>query len=182
MKLLKRILIALATVIAIALIAAWFAKKDYIVKQEVVINRPKQVVFEYIKYLKNQDNYSKWAKLDPDMKKNYTGIDGTVGFISAWDSAKDDVGTGEQEIKHITEGERIDYELRFKRPFESTQKTYMATEAISDNQTKVKWGFEGSMPYPTNLMLVFMDFEQLIGQDLQTGLDNLKTLLEQPPQ
>ena len=52
--------------------------------------------------------------MDPDMKKTYRGTDGTVGFVSAWDSEKDDVGKGEQEIIKITDGERIDYELRFQ--------------------------------------------------------------------
>ena len=29
-----------------------------------------------------------------------------------------------------------------------------------------------------NLMMLFMDFEQIIGDDLQTGLDKLKEVLE----
>jgi hypothetical protein len=36
--------------------------------------------------------------MDPDMKKTYRGTDGTVGFVSEWESNKKDVGTGEQEI------------------------------------------------------------------------------------
>ena len=43
------------------------------------------------------------------------------GAIQRWDSKNDnigeDVGQGEQEIKNMTE-DRIDLELRFKRPFE----------------------------------------------------------------
>ena len=70
------------------MIAAIFVKREYSVEREVVINKPKQEVFEYVKLLKNQDNYSKWAMMDPKMKKEYTGTDGTVGFISAWDSVK----------------------------------------------------------------------------------------------
>jgi hypothetical protein len=120
MKILKRILLVLAVIIGIALITALFVKKDYEVTRNITINKPKQELFDYLKYLKNMDNYSRWAKMDPDMKKTYTGTDGTVGFISAWDSDKDSVGKGEQEIKKITEGERIDMEVRFKVPFEST--------------------------------------------------------------
>ncbi len=178
MKIVKRIFIGLVMLIAILLLVALFAKKDYAVERDIVINKPKQEVFDYIKLLKNQNNYSKWATMDPDMKKEYRGTDGTVGFVSAWDSDKKDVGKGEQEIKNITDGEKIDYELRFIKPFQATDHAYMATDAVSENQTKVKWGFNGRMNYPMNLMLVFMNMEKMLGGDLQTGLSNLKNVLE----
>ena len=53
------------------------------------------------------------------MKIETHGTDGTPGFVSAWNSTSNEVGEGEQEIKKITEGERVDTELRFKRPFET---------------------------------------------------------------
>jgi uncharacterized protein YndB with AHSA1/START domain len=178
MKVVKKILIGLLGIVAILLITGLFLKKDYAVHREIVINKPKQEVFDYIKLLKNQDNFSLWAMTDPKMKKTYSGTDGTVGFVSAWDSQNKDVGKGEQEIKKITEGERIDFELRFIKPFESTEKAYMTTEAVSPTQTKVIWGFDGHMAYPMNLMLLFMDFDQMLGDQLKTGLDNLKVKLE----
>lgn len=178
MRILKIILIVILILIAIPLLTALFVKKDYDVEREITINKPKQEVFDYIKYLKNQDHYSKWAMMDPDMKKTYRGTDGTVGFVSAWESNKKDVGTGEQEIKKITEGERLDFELRFIKPFEATEAAYMVTEPVSENQTKVRWGFSGHMNYPMNLMMLFMDFDEMIGDDLATGLQKLKTVLE----
>lgn len=178
MKILKWILIAIGVLIAISLIVALFVKKDYLVEREIIISKPISEVFEYLKLLKNQDNFSKWATMDPNMKKTYSGTDGTVGFVSAWEISNDDVGVGEQEIKKITEGERIDFEIRFLKPFESTAPAYMITEAVNENQTKVKWGFDGHMNYPMNLMMVFMNMEKMIGEDLSTGLANLKTILE----
>lgn len=178
MKILKTILIAVGILIAVPLIVAIFVKKDYEVEREITINKPKEEVFDYVKFLKNQDNYSKWATMDPDMKKTYRGTDGTVGFVSAWESDNKDVGKGEQEIMKITDGERIDFELRFFEPFESTEPAYMTTESVSENQTKVKWGFNGHMDYPMNIMMLFMDFEKMIGDDLDTGLKNLKSVLE----
>jgi len=178
MKTLKKILIGLGILIVILLITAEFVKKDYTVEREITVNKPKQEVFDYVKYLKNQENYSKWATMDPKMKKTYHGIDGTVGFVSAWDSNNKDVGKGEQEIKKIVEGERIDFELRFFKPFQSTEQAYMTTESMGDLKTNVKWGFNGHMNYPMNLMLLFMNFEKMIGSDLDTGLKNLKNKLE----
>lgn len=178
MKVIKIILIAIASIIAIVLIAAAFVKKDYDVEREIVINKPKTEVFEYIKYLKNQENYSPWSKMDPNMKTTYTGTDAQVGFISAWDSKIDSVGSGEQEIKKITPYERIDLELRFFKPFESTEQVRMVTTELQNNQTKLVWGFSGRLPYPFNLWHLFMDFDQMMGKDLEQGLKTLKTILE----
>ncbi|CAL1518614.1 SRPBCC family protein [Chitinophaga sp. MM2321] len=178
MKILKRILLVIVTIIVIALITALFIKKDYTVEREITINKPAQEVFAYISQLKNQDAYSVWNKLDPNMKKNYSGTDGTVGFIMAWDSDTKEAGKGEQEILKITPGERMDTKLRFKAPMEGEADAYMITEPLSENQTTVKWGFSSEIKYPFNLFLLFMDIKGMIGKDLQTGLDNLKAVLE----
>ena len=118
MKIVKRILIGVAILMAVPLIVGLFVRTDFAVEREVIINKPKNDVFNYVKHLKNHDNFSKWATMDPQMKKDYRGTDGTVGFVSAWDSDNQDVGKGEQEIKRITEGERIDVEIRMRSPFQ----------------------------------------------------------------
>jgi hypothetical protein len=176
-KMLKKILLGIVGIIALLLIAALFVDKDFSAQRNIVINKPKAEVFAYLKSLKNQDNWSVWGKRDPNMKKEFVGTDGTVGCISKW-SGNDEVGVGEQEIKAITEGEKIDFELRFKKPFESTSKAYLTTEAIDSTNTKVTWGFSGSMPYPMNLMKVFMNMEEAIGNDFDEGLNNLKMILD----
>lgn len=178
MKIIKRILFAILGIIALALIVAVFLPKNYTVQREIVINQASDSVYNYLKYLKNQDNFSVWAKTDPNMKKTFTGTDGTAGAISAWKSTNENVGVGEQEIKKLTEGERVDFELRFKIPIETTDKAYFSTESISTNETKVRWGYDGHMPYPMNLMMPFMGMDEMIGKDLQQGLDNLKVILE----
>ncbi|HVF97327.1 MAG TPA: SRPBCC family protein [Flavisolibacter sp.] len=178
MKVLKRIGVALLVLVALVLLTALFVKKDMHAEKEVVINKPKTEVFSYVKQLKNQNSYSKWATMDPAMKKDFRGTDGTVGFVSAWESNNSEVGKGEQEIKAVKEGERIDYEIRFIKPWESKATSYMVTEAVSENQTKVKWGFDGNMMYPLNIMNLFMNMDEMIGKDFSTGLTNLKSNLE----
>ena len=177
-KILKGLLLLIVGIIVLALIVALFVKKEYVVEREVVIEQPRDTVYNYIKYLRNQDNFSKWANMDPEMKKEYRGIDGTVGFVSAWDSKDGGVGKGEQEIIKLQDGARIDTELRFLKPMESTSYSYMATEDYQGIYTKVKWNFNGKMNYPMNLMILVMNMEQMIGNDLQTGLNNLKVILE----
>jgi uncharacterized protein YndB with AHSA1/START domain len=178
MKILKILAIIVGIIIAIPLLLALFVASDYSVQRDVVIDRPVEDVFDYVKYLRNQDEFSKWASMDPDMRTEYRGEDATPGFVSAWDSDDENVGAGEQEILSIVDGERIDYELRFLRPWESTSTAWMTTEALSDSSTRVTWGFSGAMGYPMNLMLLFMDMELMIGDDLQTGLNNLRRILE----
>lgn len=175
---LKKFSYAVLFIISLPLVIALFVPKSYEVEREVLINRSTPEVFSYLKYLKNQDEFSKWANMDPNMTKTFYGTDGEVGFISAWESQNPDVGSGEQEIMAIKDGERIDYELRFLKPFEATEPAFIAVEAVSGEQTKVTWGFQGHFDYPMNLTLLLMDFEQVIGDDLQTGLDNLKAILE----
>lgn len=178
MKTIKRILLALAAIIVLALVIALFIKKEYLIEREIIIDKPKIEVFDYVKYLKNQDNYSVWAGMDPNMIKEFKGTDGTVGFISAWESQNENVGKGEQEIIKIEEGNRIDYELRFVEPFEDKGNTYLITESIGDSSTKVKWGYTGKMNYPMNLMMLMMNMDKMLGPDLEKGLSNLKTLME----
>jgi hypothetical protein len=177
MKIVKRILLGIGIVMALLLVTALFVKKEFSAEKEVTINRPNAEVFEYIRHLKNQDNFTVWARMDPNMKKEYRGTDGTVGFVSAWEG-NSDVGKGEQEIIGINEGKRVDFELRFLKPFESTSPAYMATEAVSPTQTKVKWGMNGKMIYPLNIMGLFMNMDEMIGKDFETGLNNLKALME----
>lgn len=177
MKILKGIGLGLLALIALLLIAALFVPKDFAIRRDITIAKPKSEVFAYVSHLKNQNSYSKWALMDPNMKKDFRGTDGRPGFISAWDGNKD-VGKGEQEIKKITEGKCMETEIRFERPFKSVANAYMNTEAAGDAQTKVTWGFEGRQPYPMNIMRLFMNMDKRIGDDLQTGLTNLKNNLE----
>jgi uncharacterized protein YxeA len=175
MKILKMILFVIIGLIAVVLIAALFIKKNYNVEREITINKTKSEVFDYLKHLKNQDNYSKWVRTDPNMKRDFRGTDGTVGFVYAWDGNKQ-AGKGEQEIKNIVEGEKLDVEVRFEKPFKSTAYAPMVTEAISDSQTRVKWGLQGTSTYPMNFMNLFMD--KILGKDIETSLTTLKGILE----
>jgi len=174
-KLLKKVVVVVVSIIAMLLITAIFVKKDYTVEREITISKSNEEVFSYVKHIKNQDQYSVWTMLDPSMKKDFRGTDGTVGFVYAWDG-NDKAGKGEQEIKELTEGKAVNMELRFKKPMESIAYAHMITEAVSDNETKLKWGMKGHTPYPMNLVNLFID--GLLGKDLEASLVNLKTVME----
>ena len=164
-----------AGIIVLLLIAALFIKKDYITHREIIIHVPHQTVFDYIKQIKNQDNFNKWIMVDPEMKKGFKGTDGTVGFIYSWNGNKE-AGEGEQEIKSITEGKNIETEIRFVRPFAGIAHAKMTTDSLPDNQTKVGWNTASKMKYPLNIMISFI--VKMLEKDMATSLTNLKNILE----
>ncbi len=177
MRILKKILIGLVALIALILVVALFVKKDFAAEKEVVVNKPKQEVFNYIKLLKNQNEYGVWAKKDPSIKQEFTGVDGTEGFTSSWEG-NSDVGKGSQTIKKITDGQRLDLDLHFIDPMDSHSPAWITTDEVSPTQTKVKWGMSGKMAYPFNFLGLFMNMDEMIGKDLQEGLNNLKVIME----
>lgn len=167
------VLIVVATAVAVVL-----TPTDFAVEKEIVINKPRAEVFNYVKNIKTQSEWGPWFKKEPTMKQEFRGNDGEVGFVAYWKGQTADTGEGEQEIKRIVPNERIDTELRFKEPFESRADAYLTTEDAGPNQTKVKWGFKGSMPRPMNLFLLFVDMSDAVGKDYQDGLTSLKSILE----
>jgi hypothetical protein len=172
------IALIIVSIIVLLFIIGLFSKKSYTIQRDIIIDKPKQDVFNYLKFLRNQDHYSKWVMTDPKMKKTFTGTDGTVGFIYAWDGNKK-AGQGEQEITGIKEGEKLDVEIRFVRPFSGVAQTPFTTTTLSANQTKVTWGMSSTMKYPMNIMLLFMNMEKILGKDLEISLVNMKNILEE---
>jgi len=173
----KKVLLILLIILGIVLIVPAFLPKDFALERQVVINKPVSEVYAYVSSLEKQNDWSVWGKLDPNMKKEFRGVDRTVGSVSAWDG-NDDVGKGEQEIVNMTLNERIDFELRFMKPFKAVNKAYIITKADNDSVTTVVWGFSGRMPYPMNAMMLFYSMEKGVGVDYEKGLANLKELLE----
>jgi hypothetical protein len=172
------IVVIILVIIAIPLIFASFLSEDYFIERDIVVNRPKQEVFDYVKYLKNAGAYNKWVMTDPHLRKTFSGTDGTPGFVYGWDSDNKNVGKGEQEIKSIREGQRIDYELRFVKPFVGVSYAHIVTEPTADNKTNVKWVFNGKRNYPMRIFHLLFNLKKVLGNDLQTSLGNLKTVLE----
>ncbi|MGB7069954.1 MAG: SRPBCC family protein [Pyrinomonadaceae bacterium] len=178
----KKLLFGIVGLLVLFIVAVgiltFVAPTEFKVEREITINKPKDEVFSYLRLLRNQNVWGPWFKKEPTMKQEFRGTDGTVGFVSYWNGTSDDVGEGEQEIKRIVEGDRIDTELRFLRPFESKADSYLTTNSMGGQQTSVKWGMSGSMPRPMNVMLLFMDIDKEIGKDFDEGLSTLKTTLE----
>ncbi len=176
MKIIKRILLTIVSIIVLLLVIAIFVPKHYTVSISETINQPKQVVFDYAKMLKNQEYYSEWVMADPNLHPEIVGTDGTVGAMQKWNSKDDNVGEGEQQITALTP-DRIDVDIRFKRPFEGEAKAANIFKAVSENQALVTSEFYSNDKYPFNLMSYF--FGRKMVEDVEVkNLKNLKIILE----
>lgn len=178
MKFVKQLIILILALISIVLVVALFVSNDFRVTRSVEIEREQSDVFDYVRYLENHENFSVWSQIDPDITQTYTGPEGNVGSVYSWDSKNKDVGSGEQEIIELIESKNIEYELRFKKPWESIAKASFSLNKTTGSSTKVVWSFNGHMSWPWNITLLFMDMDNELGPDLEKGLENLKNILE----
>lgn len=170
------ILYIILGLLALILLVAALMPKAFDVSSDIVIEKPVREVFDYVKHLKNQEKYSVWVMADPNVKLEYKGTDGSVGFIASWHSDNKNVGIGAQEIKAIKEGERYDVELRFEKPFKATNQAYTTTVALDEGRTKVTTVFNGSNPIPMNLMIPMI--RKMLLKDMNKNMVNLKMILE----
>jgi Polyketide cyclase / dehydrase and lipid transport len=168
--------IVVILLILLFLIVPIFIANQYQVEKQVLIQRSNLSVFDFVKLLGNQTYYNKWVMMDPDVKRTSKGIDGTVGFISYWDSQVKNVGKGEQEITRVDAGTNIDSTVRFEKPFKNTAHVTMTTIAVTPGQTRVVWKMVGQNKYPMNLMNLIVP--GMLGKDMSESLGNLKNLLE----
>ncbi len=178
MSTLTLILLIVSAIIVVILIAALFTGKEYIVDREIIINRKKEDIFNYIKFSMNQNDYNKWWMMDPNARKEYMGTDGTPGFTMKWESDSRQAGAGEQEITKITAGERVDYEIRFKKPFEGTAYSYITTTGLLNDATNVVWEFKGERNYGMRIFHLVFNLKKMLGKDIMVSLENLKTIVE----
>lgn len=173
----KKGIIGLAALVGIVVIAALVAPKEFKVERDIIILKPKEAVFGHLKLLRNHDEWNAWSKKDSKMKKEFRGTDGTVGFTSSW-SGNSEVGTGEQEIINITEGQKIESQIRMTKPFQASFNTYLSVEEVAPNQTKVTMGMTDTMAVPFNLICLVTGQAKKIARDTDDSLSNMKFLLE----
>lgn len=175
MNILVIVLAVIAGIIVLLLIAALIMTRKHFVKREVIINAPRQKVFDYIKFLKNQETFNTNAMADAHRKKEFRGTDGTVGYVYAWSGDKS-AGVGEKEIMDIVDGQSVEMEIRFVKPMKTSARILMETESVADSQTKLSWSNAGALPYPFNAMIPMM--QKHVVKDMDSSLNNLKNILE----
>jgi len=173
----KKVLIIVGLLVVVVAILGFISPRTFVIEKSVTIEKPRFLIFDKIRFLKSHEAWNPWAKADPSIKYDWKGQDGAVGFTTHW-KGNNKVGEGEQEIKAIVEGERIDYEIRFKAPFETINHSYLTTIEDGDLKTKVTWGMRGTMTFPGNVMFKIFKMQNKLEDDFEEGLNILKAILE----
>lgn len=176
-ELMKYIWMLLAGLIFTIGVMGFLSPKNFLIEKSVIVNKGRLEVFNKVRLLKTHKEWNPWAKKDPSIVYNFKGVDGKEGFISHW-LGNNKVGEGEQEIKKIVEGERIDYEIRFKSPFETTHYSSLTTTETGDSNTKLTWTMKGQMQFPFNIIFKIFKMQEKLEYDLGEGTNVLKEILE----
>jgi uncharacterized protein YndB with AHSA1/START domain len=176
---LEIVLIVVAVlVVAIAALLIYAATKPdaFRIQRSATINAPPEKIFAVINDFHTWGSWSPWEKLDPGMKKSHSGPPQGQGAIYEWEGNKQ-VGKGRMEITEASPASRITIKLDFFKPFEAHNTAEFAL-APNGNGTNVTWAMLGQQPFMFKVMSVFMSMDKMIGKDFETGLANMKSVVE----
>ena len=178
MKILKKILYVILALMVIWLIAAAFIDGKIHFEKSVSIHASPDKVWSNTNSLKAMDQWSPWNKLDPNMKKNWTGNTGQAGEKNCWEG-NEDAGKGCQKVVKVDAANRkIDTKIVFLTPYES-ESTSSVIVVPEGSGSKATWTFDTEIPYPWTVTKLMYNLEEMIGKDYTEGLNNLKKISEQ---
>jgi hypothetical protein len=170
--------------LALGAVAA-MAPRHFELSREVVIARPPEVVFSYLRFLNNLPKWNAWFKLDPACRFEFQGADGEVGAIVNWQSEEKDVGVGSQRLSVLNLNQRLESVIRFSEPFAAEFTAYNELTAETDGRTKVVMGMQDEMPFPdyvvSYIVNVVFGQQAKIADMMDESLKNLKWELESAP-
>jgi uncharacterized protein YndB with AHSA1/START domain len=175
----KTILKILGVLIVLVILYAVFAmlafSKNHHFERSVVINAPKEKVWQYVGSTKAFNTWNPFLKMDKNIVVTYSGTSGEVGDSYSWKGNKD-VGEGEQTVTAVTPNEKSTSKLHFIKPFEgdATANFILTPEG---NGTKVTWAMDNELNAMMKVMKPMMDNH--MGKTFDQGLADLKKLAEQ---
>jgi uncharacterized protein YndB with AHSA1/START domain len=171
------IAIVILVVIAVVLVLAAAKPDAFRVERSAVIDAAPERIFALINDFHQWTAWSPWEKIDPDMKRSYSGAAGGEGAAYAWEG-NNKVGRGRMEIAQSSPPSRIVIKLDFLKPFE-THNTAEFTLVPKGGATALTWAMYGPQPFISKVMTLFISMDTLVGKDFEKGLANLKAAAEQ---
>ncbi|MBI3545346.1 MAG: SRPBCC family protein [Gammaproteobacteria bacterium] len=172
---LKTILIVVAVLIAALLIYAATRPDSFRVERSISIKAPPEKIFPLIEDLHRMQTWSAWEKLDPGMKRTYSGAASGQGAVYEWDGNKE-VGQGRMEIMQSSPAAII-IKMDFIKPF-AAQNTLEFTLKPEGEATRVTQAIFGPSPFISKLFGVFCSMDKMIGEKFESGLAELKSMAE----
>ena len=175
MKIIKIVLIVAAVAVAGVLAFAATKPDTFRVQRAASIKAPPEKIFAVLSDFQRWEAWSPWEKMDPAMKRSYSGAPKGKGAAYAWEG-NSNVGQGSMEITEAAPT-RVAMNLDFVKPFEAHNKVEFTLQPKGD-ATEVTWSMVGPVPYFAKILHVFVDMDGMVGGQFETGLANLKTLTE----
>ncbi len=174
---LETIAVVLAIAIAVVLILAATKPDTFRVRRAATVKASPEKIFPLINDFHQWANWSPWENKDPAMKRSYSGAASGRGAVYGWEGNKN-VGSGRMEILESSQPSKIVIKLDFFKPFEA-HNTADFTMLPQGDSTNVIWEMHGPAPFMSKVMQVFMNMDNMVGKDFESGLANLKKLTEQ---
>ncbi|SDQ74712.1 Uncharacterized conserved protein YndB, AHSA1/START domain [Chryseobacterium soldanellicola] len=175
----KTILKILGVIILLAVLYVVFAmiafSKDYHFERSVVINAPKEKVWQHVGSTKAFNEWNPFAKADKNIVITYSGTPGTVGDSYHW-KGNDQVGEGEQSVTEVIPNQKLSSTLHFIKPWDGVANgSFVLTPEGSG--TKVTWTMDNELTTMMKVMKPMMDSQ--MGKMFDQGLGDLKKISEQ---
>lgn len=171
--------------LALVLVLGMAAKRpdSFRVERSIQIEASPERIFEHLESFSRWAAWSPWEKLDPAMKRQYTGAERGVGAQYHWLGNKQ-VGEGKMEILALKPAEQLLVKLDFIKPFtahNTAEFTLSPTVGRAGDapSCQVTWAMYGPSPFVSKLMGLFFNLDKLVGKDFESGLVSLKHLSEQ---
>ena len=170
--------IAIVIVVVLALILGYAAVRpdNFRVQRSATIKAPPEKIFALIDDFHAWGSWSPFEKLDPGMKRTFSGAASGKGAAYAWDSSGK-AGAGSMEIQESTPSSKILIKLDFTKPLEGHNTAEFTIDTQGDS-SKVTWAMYGPSPYVAKVMGIFFSMDSMIGKDFESGLANLKNAAE----
>lgn len=148
----------------------------YRVARSITIQAPPSAVFEMVNDFHRWPRWSPWEKLDPQMKRTFSGAESGAGAMYAW-AGNGDVGEGRMTLQESRPDEKIGIRLEFLEPFESSSQTLFQFRPV-DSGTGVTWEMNGENGFVQKAFCMVMDMDKMVGGDFEKGLAQLKSVVE----
>ena len=169
---LKKILLVLAVLIVVFVVVVITRPDEFKVVRSAAIPAPAAAVFAQVNDLHKWNEWSPWARLDPNAKETFSGPEAGKGATFAW-SGNSEVGEGSMTITDSRPNELVAFNLVFVKPFAGTS-TAQFTFKPEGDQTNVTWAMSGRNNFIAKAISLFMDCDKMVGGQFEQGFTNLK--------
>jgi hypothetical protein len=162
----------------LAVVGLAFTKPDsFEVRRSTDVKASPEVVAAVLSDFHSWEKWSPFDKIDPQMKKTYSGSPTGVGSVYEW-SGNSKAGAGRMEITGVS-ADKVSLKLDFSKPFEAHNLVDFLIEPGADKtSSKVTWSMHGPNPFVSKVMQVFVSMDKLVGKQFEDGLANLKAVAE----